>query len=75
MPTDTRARLIAGFLMSGTMSLTMSGIMAVIFMPGVPTLGMWLSHWLMAWPFAFVLSAIYAPIMGGIAMRLAARRT
>lgn len=68
-----RIRLITTLLMSGVMSLSMSGIMTMMFAPGAPTLSAWALHWLIAWPFAFALSLLWAPLMTGIAARLSAR--
>ncbi len=58
------APLLFGFLLSGTMSLLVSGISTLKALGPVPGfLGEWLAAWGLAWPIAFATVLVVAPLV------------
>ena len=64
-------QLVFGFLLSGLMSLVVSGISTFRAVGWVPDfLGLWSAAWFTAWLVAFPIVVIAAPLVGRLANRL-----
>jgi hypothetical protein len=63
--------IIFGLILSGMMSLVVSGISTFRAMgPGAPFVSLWISAWLAAWLVAFPLVLLVAPVTRKIVQRL-----
>ena len=59
-----------GFILSGLMSLVVSGITAMRTSTGPGLLDLWLDSWLTAWLFAFPIVLVAAPLARRVVQRL-----
>ncbi len=64
------APILFGFLLSGLMSLVVSGISVLRAGPPLGFLGVWAGAWLTAWLFAFPLVLVAAPLAQRVVQRL-----
>jgi hypothetical protein len=63
--------VLFGFVLSGLMSLLVSGISTLMSVGTVPTFWtLWLGAWLTAWPLAFPVVLFVAPVARRLVQRL-----
>lgn len=63
--------VLFGFVLSGLMSLLVSGISTLMSVGAVPALPqLWLGAWLTAWPVAFPVVLFVAPVARRLVQRL-----
>jgi Protein of unknown function (DUF2798) len=70
------APFVFGFILSGLMSLVVSGIATLrVTGPVAGFPGLWLGAWLTAWLFAYPVVLVAAPLARGIVKRMMAKAT